>query len=132
MLFSLAVLVAALPVTVLGGEFPVIEGVIGGTPSNITTLESVSELAVDDVISPVGTLRYRENTGVCGNPFLLHITAPHVHHKTETTPGVYSASGYADLTPTQHMWFWFFSARNDPDNAPLTIWLNGGVRYSTR
>jgi len=40
---------------------------------------------------------------------------------------VYSASGYADLTSTQHMWFWFFAARHNPDTAPLTIWLNGGV-----
>jgi hypothetical protein len=43
---------------------------------------------------------------------------------------VYSASGYADITPTQHMWFWFFAARNNPDDAPLTIWLNGGVSRS--
>ena len=25
------------------------------------------------------------------------------------------------------MWFWFFAARNNPDTAPLTVWLNGGV-----
>lgn len=24
--------------------------------------------------------------------------------------------------------FWFFAARENPDTAPLTIWLNGGVR----
>ena len=23
--------------------------------------------------------------------------------------------------------FWFFAARNNPDTAPLSIWLNGGV-----
>ena len=56
-------------------------------------------------------------------------TSLYAHHITETTPGVYSASGYADLTSTQHLWFWFFAARNNPDTAPLTIWLNGGVSF---
>jgi hypothetical protein len=65
-------------------------------------------------------------------------------HLTETTKGVFQASGYADLTHSEHMWwgdwqqklycpltftyrFWFFAARKDPDNAPLAIWINGGV-----
>lgn len=63
-------------------------------------------------------------------PILLKVDFLHANPKAETTPGVYTASGYADLTPTQHMWFWFFAARNDPDDAPLTIWLNGGVSPS--
>ncbi|KAI8972213.1 serine carboxypeptidase [Trametes punicea] len=55
-----------------------------------------------------GKLRVVENSGVC-----------------ETTPGVYQASGYGDLSATESIWFWFFEARHDPDNAPLTIWLDG-------
>jgi len=57
------------------------------------------------------TIRYKEpgKEGVC-----------------ETTPGVNSYSGYIDLAPDAHTFFWFFEARHDPANAPITLWLNGG------
>jgi len=70
-------------------------------PTNVTTISS-----------PNGaTIRYKEPglDGVC-----------------ETTPGVNSYSGYVDLDNQTHMFFWFFEARNDPANAPITLWLNGG------
>lgn len=70
-------------------------------PSGVTT-----------ITSPGGaTIRYKQPglEGVC-----------------ETTPGVNSYSGYVDLSPTSHTFFWFFEARHDPANAPLTVWLNGG------
>ncbi|KAL8718871.1 MAG: hypothetical protein Q9225_004040 [Loekoesia sp. 1 TL-2023] len=44
----------------------------------------------------------------------------------ETTPGVNSYSGYVDLAPDAHTFFWFFEARHNPAEAPLTLWLNGG------
>lgn len=62
--------------------------------------------------SPTGVqIRYKEpgKAGVC-----------------ETTPGVGSYSGYVDLAPNSHTFFWFFEARNNPETAPLTLWLNGG------
>jgi carboxypeptidase C (cathepsin A) len=57
------------------------------------------------------TIRYKEpgKEGVC-----------------ETTHGVKSYSGYVDLSPESHTFFWFFEARHDPKNAPITLWLNGG------
>ncbi|KAK7745159.1 hypothetical protein SLS62_009872 [Diatrype stigma] len=57
------------------------------------------------------TIRYKEpgKEGVC-----------------ETTPGVNSYSGYVDLDEDTHMFFWFFEARHNPNEAPLTLWLNGG------
>ncbi|EJD46912.1 alpha/beta-hydrolase [Auricularia subglabra TFB-10046 SS5] len=61
-----------------------------------------------------GSLRFVENSGIC-----------------ETTPGVYQASGYVDLSEDMSMWFWFFEARNSPETAPLSIWLNGGPGSSS-
>ncbi|KAJ6109737.1 Peptidase S10 serine carboxypeptidase [Penicillium sp. IBT 16267x] len=57
------------------------------------------------------TIRYKEpgKEGVC-----------------ETTPGVNSYSGYVDLAPNVHTFFWFFEARHNPETAPITLWLNGG------
>ncbi|KAI4621558.1 hypothetical protein J4E80_003928 [Alternaria sp. BMP 0032] len=54
------------------------------------------------------TIRYK-NPGIC-----------------ETTPGVDSYSGYVDLTPDVHVFYWFFESRNDPASDPFTLWLNGG------
>ncbi|KAF2113999.1 Alpha/Beta hydrolase protein [Lophiotrema nucula] len=52
----------------------------------------------------------------------------------ETTPDVKSYSGYVNLPPSPetnrpyeaHMYFWFFSARQNPSTAPLSLWLQGG------
>ena len=56
----------------------------------------------------------------------------------ETTRGVKSYAGYVHLPPNAlnetheqqdypiNTFFWFFEARKDPVNAPLSIWLNGG------
>ncbi|KAI0394316.1 Alpha/Beta hydrolase protein [Xylariaceae sp. FL0594] len=67
---------------------------------------------VKTIRSPGGVkIRYKEpgKQGVC-----------------ETTPGVNSYSGYIDLDDRTHMFFWFFEARHKPEEAPITLWLNGG------
>jgi carboxypeptidase C (cathepsin A) len=67
---------------------------------------------VKEITSPNGvTIRYKQpgKEGVC-----------------ETTPGVNSYSGYVDLNSQTHVFFWFFEARSNPNEAPLTLWLNGG------
>ncbi|KAF2096817.1 peptidase S10, serine carboxypeptidase [Rhizodiscina lignyota] len=67
---------------------------------------------VKTITAPSGaTIRYKEpgKAGVC-----------------ETTPGVNSYSGYIDLSPDSHTFFWFFESRRDPANDDITLWLNGG------
>lgn len=70
-------------------------------PTGVTTIHSPNNV----------TIRYKEpgKEGVC-----------------ETTPGVNSYSGFIDLAPDVHAFFWFFESRNDPANDPMTLWLNGG------
>lgn len=73
-------------------------------PANVTDYKTIT--------TPTGVkIRYKEpgKEGVC-----------------ETTPGVDSYSGYIDIAPNVHMFFWFFESRRDPANDDFTLWLNGG------
>ena len=50
----------------------------------------------------------------------------------EQRDDIKSISGYVDVSADEHMFFWFFEARNaDPATAPLTAWINGGPGTSS-
>ncbi|KAL8703196.1 MAG: hypothetical protein Q9201_003615 [Fulgogasparrea decipioides] len=70
---------------------------------------------------PVGVTTITSPSGV-----QIRYKQPGLEGVCETTPGVNSYSGYVDLAPDAHTFFWFFEARHNPAEAPLTVWLNGG------
>ncbi|CAE6440030.1 unnamed protein product [Rhizoctonia solani] len=123
--FSWFIFLSLLSMALADGQISPVDGIIGGVSQQpnetgvsalkLAFVESVSETAsnISTTITP-GKLRYVENSGIC-----------------ETTPGVYQASGYADIALNQSMWFWFFAARENSDMAPLAVWLNGGPGSSS-
>ncbi|KZT65397.1 alpha/beta-hydrolase [Daedalea quercina L-15889] len=106
----LPALVALPAAPALARQIPRINDVFGGYPDQleVTSTRNTTGAATSDL------LRVTENSGVC-----------------ETTPGVYQASGYGNISSTESLWFWFFEARSNPDTAPLTLWLNGGPGSSS-
>ncbi|RDB15267.1 Carboxypeptidase S1 [Hypsizygus marmoreus] len=115
MLFNIGhlALVTSISVTgAFGGQIPIIDGVIGGVSNDTQLIKPHRTLSVAATIP--GKLRVTENSGIC-----------------ETTPGVYQASGYGNLTTSQSLWFWFFASRKNPDTAPLALWFNGGPGSSS-
>ncbi|KAI0783201.1 alpha/beta-hydrolase [Abortiporus biennis] len=85
---------------------------VSGSPLSQSTSPSLQ--VFNSQIQNDTSLRFVQNSGVC-----------------ETTPGVQQMSGYIDIGTNMSMWFWFFEARDSPETAPFTLWLNGGPGCSS-
>ncbi len=102
-------------------SLPLLAALLSGVQSSPFDGPQLRKLARQLPVDPTGVqtitspnnvkIRYKEpgKAGIC-----------------ETTPGVNSYSGFIDLAPDVHAFFWFFESRRDPANDPITLWLNGG------
>jgi hypothetical protein len=103
-----ATLVLLLPFTpVLAGQVPIVNGVPGGIregtiPGTRKVLNKLADQPHALATTP-GKLRIVENSGVCGAPVRLHSCVTSLNDYTETTQGVYQASGYGDLTSSKSL-----------------------------
>lgn len=75
---------AGLRLGVLAGQIPVVDGVIGGGPTNVTS--SITKESLNSPAVTAGALRVTENSGIC------------------ESPDVYQASGYGDITNDESIW----------------------------
>lgn len=108
------------------GQIPIVDGVIGGVPK---TTNKVKPAVLSNAAITPGKLRFKENSGICGESFLAIQCYFVCWIIKETTPGVNQVSGYGDVSSTKSLWFWFFESRSNPDTAPLALWFNGGVSH---
>ena len=58
--------------------------------------------------------------------YRLRVTEP-----TLCERNVKQHSGYLDIAEDKHLFFWFFEARENPETAPLILWMNGGPGCSS-
>lgn len=72
------------------GQIPVVDGVLGGVSTEPHIHKPQEFLSPNPAATTPGKLRVVENSGVC-----------------ETTPGVFQASGYGDLTSNESIWYIF-------------------------
>ena len=107
-LSALTALLAALPsLTVRGGQIPLVNGVYGGVGP--ATAADTKLAAVSPAATTPGKLRVVENSGVC-----------------ETTPGVYQASGYGDLTSKESIWYAQLVTSSDGSADLSSLFLGSG------
>lgn len=106
MLISLFPIILATLPSVLGGQVPIVDGVLGGVRNtNASSSGTVKPADLSVAATTPGKIRAVENTGICGELSRAIIPCPsfNLFPPAETTPGVYSASGYGDLTSTESL-----------------------------
>jgi hypothetical protein len=100
----------ALPlVPVFAGQIPVVNGVPGGapkaqgkSPNRMASLVASPGMSAVDTTTP-GKLRIVENSGVCGMSYRYICVMQLMGNISETTKGVYQASGYGDIAANKSL-----------------------------
>ncbi|KAL0569910.1 hypothetical protein V5O48_012056 [Marasmius crinis-equi] len=92
----------------------ILASVFGASGSPSPQSRAIQKRSFKSDLFPDVGLRFVKNSGVC-----------------ETTPGVEQFSGYIDIGANMSTWFWFFEARENPETAPFTLWINGGPGCSS-
>ncbi|KAF2461314.1 Alpha/Beta hydrolase protein [Lineolata rhizophorae] len=87
------------------------------TPEDVTVLHSQFD---EDI-----TISFKE-TNICETTEGVRSYAGYVHLPNGTVDDLGVEQDYAINT-----FFWFFESRNDPQNAPLSLWMNGGPGSSS-
>ncbi|KAF2261091.1 alpha/beta-hydrolase [Lojkania enalia] len=100
------------------GAFRGIQAQFPPTPEEITVLES----QIEDGIR----ISYKEND-LCETTESVRSYSGYVH----LPAGALDDLGVRNQTYEINTFFWFFESRKDPQNAPLSIWMNGGPGSSS-
>ncbi|KAI0354677.1 peptidase S10 serine carboxypeptidase [Trametes cingulata] len=80
----------------------------------------------EDVYEEEDTVYTEHFTQPAFSNYRLRISSPKLCDQS-----VKQYSGFLDISESRHLFFWFFEARQDPESAPLIMWLNGGPGCSS-
>ena len=146
LLRSTLVAVFALPALISGGKLPIVR-------RQAHDFKNQARADSGDASTPIpGKLRVVENSGVCGRVIFFVIHPPlhsyfwqKLRRVSIRLPDMViylriRASGWCFILNVPSFFyicdppnrFWFFAARNNPQQAPLITWFNGGVSDTVR
>ena len=93
-------------------DHPNVEGSPVESTSNFTTMS----------LSSIGS----EFTTLTHPDFPFHSLRIKKAPKEWCDPSVNKYTGYIDITPARHIWFYFFESRSNPAEDDVVLWTNGG------
>lgn len=78
--------------------------------------------------SPLYLTSYIERGAIAEGKNLAKVNYPDL-----TAKGISSYSGFLTVNKTynSNLFFWFFQAKQNPANAPVVVWLQGGKQRET-
>ena len=93
-------------------DHPNVQNILTKSTSNFTTMS----------LSSIGS----EFTTLTHPDFPFHSLRIKKAPEEWCDPGVNKYTGYIDITPARHLWFYFFESRSNPAEDDVVLWTNGG------